>query len=53
MATPHTAGVAALYLEGNPGASPATVRNALYDKTTKSIVASSRTSNNHLLYTDS
>jgi subtilisin family serine protease len=52
MATPHTAGVGALYLESNPGASPAAVRNALYDKTTKGIVTSSRTTNNHLLFTD-
>ena len=52
MATPHTAGVAALYLEGAPGASAATVRNALYDRTTKGIVSSSRTANNHLLYSD-
>jgi subtilisin family serine protease len=52
MATPHTAGVAALYLESNPAASPATVRTALYNNTTKSIVSSSNTSNNHLLFTD-
>ena len=51
MAAPHVAGVAALYLQGNPGASPATVRNALYDATTKSIVSSSSTANNHLLFT--
>jgi len=51
MATPHTAGVAALYLQGNPSASPATVRGALFDLTTKGIVASSRTTNNHLLFT--
>ena len=50
MATPHTAGAAALYLEANPGASPATVRDALYDATTKGIVTSSSTANNHLLY---
>jgi subtilisin family serine protease len=50
MASPHTAGVAALYLEANPGASAATVRNALYDLTTKNIVSSSNTANNHLLY---
>ena len=50
MASPHTAGVAALYLEVNPGASAATVRNALYDLTTKNIVSSSNTANNHLLY---
>jgi len=29
MATPHVAGVAARYLQGNPGASPATVSSAL------------------------
>lgn len=52
MATPHTAGVAALYLQGNTGASPATVRDALYALTTKGIVTSSRTTNNHLLFTN-
>jgi subtilisin family serine protease len=50
MATPHTTGVAALYLEANPGASPQQVRDALYDATTKGIVTSSSTANNHLLY---
>ena len=52
MATPHTAGVAAQYLQSNPGASPATVRNALYNLTTKGIVKSSSTANNHLLFTN-
>ena len=52
MATPHTAGVAAQYLQTNAGASPATVRTALYDLTTKSIVTSSNTANNHLLFTN-
>ena len=51
MATPHVAGVAALYLQSSPGASPATVRDALYAATTKAIVTSSKTLNNHLLYT--
>ena len=52
MATPHTTGVAALYLQGNPGASPATVRTALYDNTTKGVVKSSKTANNHLLFSN-
>jgi subtilisin family serine protease len=52
MATPHTAGVAALYLESNRAALPAAVRDALYTLTTKGIVTSSRTTTNHLLFTN-
>jgi len=52
MATPHTAGVAALYLQGNPGASPTTVRSTLFNLTTKGVVTSSSTTNNHLLFTN-
>ena len=52
MATPHTAGVAALYLQGNLSASPATVRSALFNATTKGVVTSSNTTNNHLLFTN-
>ncbi len=50
MATPHTVGVAALYLEKHPTAVPAVVRDALYAATTKGIVKSSRSTNNHLLF---
>ncbi|MFL5595289.1 MAG: S8 family serine peptidase [Gemmatimonadaceae bacterium] len=52
MATPHTTGVAALYLQGNPGATPETVRNALLANTTKGVVQNSRTVNNHLLFSN-
>jgi subtilisin family serine protease len=52
MATPHTTGVAAQYLQANSSASPATVRDALYANTTKGVVTSSSTPNNHLLFTD-
>jgi len=52
MATPHTAGAVALYLQGQPGATPAAVGTALLAATTKGIVTSSSTANNHLLFTD-
>ena len=52
MAAPHTAGVAALYLQGNPGASPAAVRQALFDLTTKNKVTNARSTNAHLLFTN-
>jgi len=51
MATPHTAGVAALFLEGRPGATPRQVRDSLYAVTSRGIVTNSRTANNHLLFT--
>ena len=52
MAAPHTTGVAALYLQSDPSATPAQVRDALFDKATKGIVRRSRSANNHLLFTD-
>jgi subtilisin family serine protease len=52
MATPHTTGVAALYLQGNPAASPADVQAALRAATTKGVVISSGTGTpNALLFT--
>ena len=50
MATPHVAGVAALYLQSNPLATPLQVRDALFAATTKGVVTSSSTANNHLLF---
>src|SRR5690606_5430740 len=38
MASPHVAGVAALYLSANPSASPATVRNNIYSTSTTGVV---------------
>jgi subtilisin family serine protease len=51
MATPHVAGVAALYLQGSPSASPATVRNALWSNATTGKVTSSKTTDPRLLFT--
>ena len=50
MATPHAAGVAALFLAENPSATPQVVRDAVYEATTKDVVNSSKTANDHLLY---
>jgi subtilisin family serine protease len=51
MASPHVAGVAALYLQGNPSASPATVGNAIVSTATSNKVTSAGTgSPNKLLF---
>jgi subtilisin family serine protease len=51
MSAPHTAGVAALYLQSNPGAAPSAVRTALFNLTTKGKVTSANSVNNPLLFT--
>jgi subtilisin family serine protease len=51
MATPHVTGVAALYLQGNPTASVATVTSAITSTATTGVVTSPGTgSPNRLLY---
>jgi uncharacterized protein (TIGR03437 family) len=51
MATPHVAGVAALYLQGNTSASPATVWAAIRDNSSLNKITSAGTgSPNRLLY---
>ena len=53
MATPHVVGVAALYLAGHPGASPATVARAIIANATAGVVKSAGSgSPNRLLFTD-
>jgi subtilisin family serine protease len=53
MASPHVAGVAALYLSGSTSASPSTVRNALVNNATTGVVTSAGSgSPNRLLYTN-
>jgi len=50
MSSPHTAGAAALYLQGHLTDSPAQVRSALASALTTGVVASSNSAANHLLY---
>jgi subtilisin family serine protease len=51
MASPHVAGVAALYKQFNPGASAATTRNAIVNGSTANVVTSAGSgSPNRLLY---
>jgi len=53
MATPHVAGVVALYLQGNTGASPSAVASALLSNATPGVVTSKGTgSPNRLLFTN-
>jgi subtilisin family serine protease len=53
MAAPHVAGVAAQYLQTSTGASPATVRNAIYNNATTGVLSSIGTgSPNRLLFTN-
>ncbi|MCU0618580.1 MAG: S8 family peptidase [Gemmatimonadaceae bacterium] len=53
MAAPHVAGVAALYLQANPSASPATVTSALLaNATTNLVTGAGRGSPNRLLFTN-
>jgi subtilisin family serine protease len=52
MATPHVTGAAALYLETNPAATPASVAAALINNATTGVVKSAGTGTpNRLLYT--
>jgi subtilisin family serine protease len=51
MATPHVAGVAALYLQTHT-ATPAQVRDAIYNAATQNVVKNSRTTNARLLFTN-
>jgi subtilisin family serine protease len=50
MASPHTAGVAALYLQNHPGASQIEARDALLAFSTKGVVVYANSVNSHLLY---
>ena len=50
MATPHAAGVAALFLELDPSASPAEVAATLADWTTKGVIQDANSKNDDLLF---
>jgi subtilisin family serine protease len=50
MAAPHVAGAAALMLEMEPSASPARVREMLWDRLTANVISDNRDAPPHLLY---
>ncbi|QDH71851.1 S8 family peptidase [Lysobacter alkalisoli] len=51
MASPHVAGVAALYLAGNPGATPSQVESAIYNNATLNVLSNIGSgSPNRMLY---
>ncbi|MFI7066668.1 S8 family peptidase [Kribbella sp. NPDC050124] len=54
MATPHVAGVAALYLQGSPSASPATVKSYIESNATPNVISGGSTGGtvNRLLYSN-
>jgi subtilisin family serine protease len=54
MATPHVAGVAALYLQANPSATPATVKSYIETNATPNVVSGGTTGGtvNRLLYSN-
>lgn len=53
MATPHVSGVAALYLQSNPGASPATVQSYIVNNATPNVILQNPTGTpNRLLYSN-
>ncbi len=52
MASPHVAGVAALYLQGAPASSPQQVRDGLFGLTTKNVVTDAQSANAHLLFSN-
>jgi subtilisin family serine protease len=49
MATPHVAGVAALYLQGNPSATPSAVRNAIVSSATPGVISNPGSGSPNLL----
>ncbi len=49
MATPHVVGVAALYLQSNPGATPQQVRDGLVANATAGVVQNAKGAPNYLL----
>jgi PKD repeat protein len=50
MAAPHVAGVAALYLQGNPTATAQAVYDAITEASTKNVVNNSSTASNHMVF---